>query len=273
MKNQSINKPHVIAIVSSKGGVGKTTTTANLGGYLADQGKNVLLIDADVQPALTNYFRVDDFSDEALTFLMTNTNVVPKDVVSKIYENLSIVISDDAQGELQKWVRDTPDGRVRLRHILKERFADYDYILIDTQGAIGPLQEAAIFAADIMLSPVIADKISASEFQFNTLRMISNLSDSAKWLNLQIGPLYAVFNEANNTALFHEYSAEIKDSDYPSLCKTAVHVLTTQIPETVAYKEAASEMTAIHRLEKTSKRKSDSGLDTMRKLAEELGLV
>jgi chromosome partitioning related protein ParA len=47
-----------ISIVSTKGGVGKTTLTANLGSILADLGQRVLLIDGDVQPTLSSYYRL-----------------------------------------------------------------------------------------------------------------------------------------------------------------------------------------------------------------------
>ena len=47
---------HVTAIVSTKGGVGKTTTAANLGGLAADAGLRVLLVDLDVQPTLSSYY-------------------------------------------------------------------------------------------------------------------------------------------------------------------------------------------------------------------------
>ena len=45
-----------ITVCATKGGVGKTTVTANLGGYLADHGAKVLIIDADVQPTLSSYY-------------------------------------------------------------------------------------------------------------------------------------------------------------------------------------------------------------------------
>jgi chromosome partitioning related protein ParA len=47
-----------ISIVSTKGGVGKTTLTANLGSILVDVGQRVLLVDADVQPTLSSYYRL-----------------------------------------------------------------------------------------------------------------------------------------------------------------------------------------------------------------------
>jgi chromosome partitioning related protein ParA len=46
----------VVSIISTKGGVGKTTTAANLGGFAADAGLRVLLLDLDVQPTLSSYF-------------------------------------------------------------------------------------------------------------------------------------------------------------------------------------------------------------------------
>lgn len=46
----------VVSIISTKGGVGKTTTAANLGGFAADTGLRVLLLDLDVQPTLSSYF-------------------------------------------------------------------------------------------------------------------------------------------------------------------------------------------------------------------------
>ncbi|WP_443744730.1 ParA family protein, partial [Aeromonas caviae] len=49
----------VVSIISTKGGVGKTTTAANLGGFAADAGLRVLLLDLDVQPTLSSYFTLD----------------------------------------------------------------------------------------------------------------------------------------------------------------------------------------------------------------------
>jgi len=55
-----------VTVCSTKGGVGKTTLTANLGGLLADLGARVLLVDADVQPTLSSYFPVERRSPAGL---------------------------------------------------------------------------------------------------------------------------------------------------------------------------------------------------------------
>ena len=52
----------VVSIISTKGGVGKTTTAANLGGLAADAGLRVLLLDLDVQPTLSSHYELDLYS-------------------------------------------------------------------------------------------------------------------------------------------------------------------------------------------------------------------
>ncbi|MEQ6341549.1 MAG: ParA family protein [Gammaproteobacteria bacterium] len=141
-----------VTVVSTKGGVGKTTLTANLGGLLADLGQKVLLIDADVQPSLSSYYPLAVRAPHGLSTLITRT-VTDGVICSTAIARLDLVVSDDPEGELQNWVLRTPDGRVRLKHVLTALDALYDIILIDTQGTVGPLQDAAVLAADLLLSP------------------------------------------------------------------------------------------------------------------------
>jgi len=272
MSTTTKNKPLISAIVSTKGGVGKTTVTANLAGFLAEKKLKILLIDADVQPSLSNYYPIESVASGALQQLMTDPDVKSEDVVSKIDPYLDIIISDDPNADLQKWVRDTPDGRFRLRRILKERFSEYDVILIDTQGAVGPLQEATVYASDIMLSPVVPDKLSASEFLHNTLMMINQLSQSGEWMGIEVGPLYAVLNQVKNTSDCIEYSNQLRNFDYSESCHVPVSIIDVEIPDTVSFKDAASLGTPLHKYERKTRRKSASALEIMTGLAQALGI-
>jgi chromosome partitioning related protein ParA len=262
--------PKIIAVISTKGGVGKTTTTANIGGFLADQGFRTLLVDADVQPSLSNHYVVDEIAEGGLQALMTNPHVRAEDVTSRIEENLDIVLSDDPHSELQKWVRDTADGRFRLKRILKERFSEYDFILVDTQGAVGPLQEATVIASDLMLSPVEPDKLAASEFLHNTTAMINRLSESVGFMGMDIGTLHVFLNKVNDTVVCKEYSSEIRNTDYTRICRVPVQVLNSTVPSTVVYKDAAASQMPVHRYETNSRRKTGSAFDTMAQLCREL---
>jgi len=162
-----------VTIVSTKGGVGKTTLTANLGALLADLGIRVLMIDADVQPTLSSYYSVihpapsgPEGWPQGLTKLVHDA-AISSDIISHTaIENLDIIVSDDPQVKLPNWILHTADGRVRIKYALMgiEDAEIYDVVLIDTQGAIGPLQDAAVLAADFLLSPVPPEILSAREF-------------------------------------------------------------------------------------------------------------
>ena len=67
----------VFGVVATKGGVGKTTVAANLGGLLADIGYRVLLIDADVQPSLSRYFALAHDADHGLTRMVMAGSLTP----------------------------------------------------------------------------------------------------------------------------------------------------------------------------------------------------
>src|SRR5262245_39256155 len=133
-------------VISTKGGVGKTTLTANLGALLADLGLRVLLVDADVQPSLSKYFPTERArSSGGLTDVMVRGDVAAAWITPTLYPNLDIVVSDDPEGKLPHWLLNRIDRGLRLRMALRSPSVvdSYDCVLIDTQGAVGPLQDAA----------------------------------------------------------------------------------------------------------------------------------
>ena len=107
-------------ITSTKGGVGKTTLTANLGALLADMGLRVLLIDADVQPSLSKYFPLATSKPLAgLTEVIVRGQVTAACITQTIYPNLHIVVSDDPEGHLPNWLLNRIDRGFRLRFALQ----------------------------------------------------------------------------------------------------------------------------------------------------------
>lgn len=265
----------VITTISTKGGVGKTTLTANLAAFLADQGNSVLMIDADVQPSLTQSYKIDSQANHGLQHLITSSAVQPQDVATTLVDqpNLNLVISDDKTDTLRKWALEAPDGRIRLRHILRERFSSYDFIFIDTQGAVGPIQEACIYAADMLISPVVPDKLTASEFVHNTVSFLSRLQESGQWMGISVPPLYAVLNMVEMTNDADSYSSQIKSIDFSGISKVPIHLTNTFFSRSVVWKNAASMRTPAHKLEEKTTRKSGSALEVITALSEELKLI
>lgn len=257
-----------ITIVSTKGGVGKTTLTANLGGLLADSGYRVLLIDADPQPTLSSYYALKEKADNGLTHFLINSD--SRTVISHTHiDNLDIIVSDDPNGKLRDWIRDTPDGRVRLKHILSQLDNQYDFVLLDTQGAVGPLQDAAVTAADFMLSPIPPEILSAKEFVRGTVKMIERLQPMAR-LGAPIGPLRGIIYRQDRTVDARIITEELRAASFtPS--KGAITILNTVIPSSVVYREAATQKIPVHRIEQKNRRNNNlSAKQIMVELAGEL---
>ena len=91
----------VISIISTKGGVGKTTTAANLGGFVADAGLRVLLLDLDVQPTLSSYFALNIRAPGGIYELLASNECNTNRLISHTaIANLDLVLSNDDHGQL-----------------------------------------------------------------------------------------------------------------------------------------------------------------------------
>lgn len=256
-----------LTITSTKGGVGKTTLTANLGGILADLGYRVLLVDADVQPTLSSYYPLEARAERGLSAFITEA--ITDGVVSRTaVPGIDLIVSDDPEGMLQNWILHTPDGRVRLKHLLARLDADYDFILLDTQGAVGPLQDAAVLAADLLLSPIPPEILSAREFARGTLHMLERLRPMV-CLGAPVGPLRGLIYRMDRTVDAHRIARELCREAYgPS--KGAVTILATVVPSTVAYREAATARLPVHQWETRRAGPTASARETMLALVREL---
>jgi len=255
-----------ITIMSTKGGVGKTTQTANLGGILADLGQRVLLVDADAQPTLSSYFELKHQAENGLSALITRPKL--DGVISHTtMKKLDIILSDDPESALQNWILHTPDGRVRLKHLLSKFDDDYDFILIDTQGAVGPLQDAAVLAADMLLSPIPPEILSAREFTRGTLGMLERLQPMT-YMGAPVGPLYGLIYRMDRTVDAQRIARELRRESAPS--RGQIRILDTVIPSTVAYREAATSQVPVHQWERRRSGPSASARETMLSLVREL---
>ena len=257
-------------VISTKGGVGKTTLTANLSALLADMGLRVLMIDADVQPSLSKFFPLcNPPAPCGLTHVLTSGEVSSQCISATLFENLDIIVSDDPEGRLPHWLLTRIDRGFRLRAALKSPAVvdSYDCVLIDTQGAVGPLQDAAALAADILISPITPEMLSAREFKDGTMELLERLEPSSA-LGATLGPMKAVIYRQDRTTDARVIAGGIRE-DFIKL-KGRVTVLETVVPHAKAYKEAATLRIPVHRHERKREGVAPSAYTVMHQLAWEL---
>jgi chromosome partitioning related protein ParA len=188
------------------------------------------------------------------------------DSVSVTTIGCDIVLSNDPKARLPDWILHTPDGRFRLKRLLKH-LEGYDFIVIDTQGATGPLQDMAVLAADFLISPIPPELLSAREFARGTIGMIERLSH--RDLGFPLGNLYGLIYRMDRTADARATAEALKVACYgPSHGR--IMILDTVVPVTVAYREAASAQQPVHRWEPTRHGPTLSGLESMLSLVREL---
>jgi chromosome partitioning related protein ParA len=260
----------VVSVVSTKGGVGKTTVAANLGGLLADAGLRVLLLDLDSQPTLSSYYALSRKAVAgAYEFIALNLTT-PAQIVSKtVITGLDLILSNDDQGRLITLLLHAPDGRLRLRNLLDAFRPSYDLLLIDTQGARSVLLEMAILASDLALSPITPEMLAARELQRGTLKLLSEL-EPFRHMGIPPSPLRLLLNQVN--AIRVDARMIIRGLRETFAGANNISVIDTVVPDRVAYLNAASLGLPVHRIEirQSRERRSRSALETMQALAIEL---
>ena len=262
----------VVSIISTKGGVGKTTTAANLGGFIADAGLRVLLLDLDVQPTLSSSFTLDVRAPGGIyEMLAFNERRVEQLVSRTVVAGLDLVLSNDDRGELNTLLLHAPDGRLRLRHLLPALAPLYDLVLIDTQGARAVLLEMAVLASDQALSPVTPEILAARELRRGTLQLIEDISPYRN-LGIEPPPLHLLINRvhpvSSNARLIQQALRQV----FQDHAGVRVRVLDTDVPAIEAYPRAATRGLPVHRVEfrQPAGRVAPTALQTMRALAGEL---
>ncbi|PMX27477.1 MULTISPECIES: ParA family protein [unclassified Pseudomonas] len=260
----------VVSVVSTKGGVGKTTVTANLGGLIANAGLRVLLLDLDSQPTLSSYYTLSHEAVAGVYELIALSLTDPAQIISTTtVVGLDLILSNDDQGRLSTLLLHAPDGRLRLRNLLDNFRPSYDLLLIDTQGARSVLLEMAILASDLALSPITPEMLAARELHRGTLRLLSEL-EPFRHLGITPPPLRLLLNQVN--AIRVDTRMIIRGLRETFAGATNISVLDTVVPDRVAYLNAASLGLPVHRIEtrRSRERRSPSALETMQALAIEL---
>lgn len=179
-------KCEVIAIANQKGGVGKTTTTFNLGVALAHAGKRILLVDSDPQGDLTTYIGIHDPDNIPVTLstLMERSikdeDINSKEAILKHDEGIDLIPSNLELSSMEVSLVNAMSREFTLRNCLSDIKDKYDYVLIDCMPSLGMITINALACADKVIIPV--------QSEFLAEKGMSHLMNTVLKVRKQINP-------------------------------------------------------------------------------------
>jgi chromosome partitioning protein len=176
----------IAAVCNQKGGVGKTTTTINLGAALAEHGRRVLLVDFDPQGALSVGLGVQPHELDATVYnLLMERGLTAHDVIIKTrVDGMDLLPSNiDLSGAEVQLVHEVGREFV-LGRALQPVLSDYDVILIDCQPSLGLLTVNALACADGVIVPL--------ECEYFALRGVALLMETIDKVSTRLSPKLAI---------------------------------------------------------------------------------
>lgn len=191
----------IIAITNQKGGVGKTTTSVNLGAALATLGKRVLLVDIDPQGNTTSGIGVNKADVSNCIYDVIINDVHPKDAILPTeIERLSVLPATIQLAGAEIELVPTISREVRLKKSLQLVKHMFDYILIDCPPSLGILTINSLTAADSVIIPIQCEYYALEGLSqlLNTVRLVQKHLNTS----LQIeGVLMTMFDARTNLGI------------------------------------------------------------------------
>lgn len=223
----------IIAIANQKGGVGKTTTTFNLGVALSKLGNKVLLVDCDPQGDLTTcmgYYDTDNISTIAnlMDAAINDSEINTADVVLHHKENIDLIPSNLDLSAISLSLVSAMSREYTLKNCLNDVNDKYDYILIDCNPSLDMITLNALSCANSVIIPVQTQYLAAKALG----QLLGTVSRVKRQINPNLnvgGILLTLVDDRTNlskdtkVALEEHYGSVIKmfDTKIPSAVKVA----------------------------------------------------
>ncbi|KRL52977.1 MAG: AAA family ATPase [Furfurilactobacillus sp.] len=247
---------YVIALANQKGGVGKTTTSVNLGACLANQGQKILLVDTDAQGNATSGIGIQKANIQKDIYdVLVNETPISEVILPTNHPGMDIVPATIQLSGAEIELTNLMARETRLKDALQEVHDDYDFILIDCPPSLGLLTINAFTASDSILIPVQSEYYALEGLSqlLNTIKLVQKHFNRS--LRIE-GVLLTMFDARTN--LGAQVNAEVQKYFGDRVYKTI-------IPRNVRLSEAPSHGLAIIDYDPKSR-----GAEVYSQLAEEV---
>lgn len=231
-----------ICVINQKGGVGKTTTTINLGAGLSRKDKKVLIIDLDAHGNIDSSLDLESYKD-VYYFLFENAEL--NECIAHVGKNLDIMRSKETLTKSEIFLSKEEEKEFLLKRKL-ENLEGYDYVLVDCPPSLGLLNQNAMLFADEAVIPVSTD--------FLGIDALRKIAVAIKELNkhfdhtLKISKVVPTMFD-KRTKLAHKVMSEIQNEFY--------NIVTDPIRVDSKLKECPLEKKSIFSHAKSSKAAKD----------------
>lgn len=222
---------NIISFTNHKGGVAKTTTTANVGSILAGMGYKVLLVDLDAQSNLTTYFLPNIPERTIFNALESEEGELP---IFNIRERMDIVPSSLQMATIEYVVMSKIDRNELLKYRLQEVSERYDFILLDCPPSLGIITTNALVASTGVIIPTTAEVIPVKGLKTIT-QMIQTIQKRA---NPSLSLQGIIITRFRGTKVNKDIAEGIRES-FPNI------VFNTNVRENVTVSEAPQVRTDI----------------------------
>lgn len=226
-------KTRVIAIMNQKGGVAKTTSAINLGAALSKLGKKVLLIDLDAQANLSIGLGIHEESFDKSIYDIITSAIQKKDISIQDYiipkHGIDVIPSDIRLARIDSEITSVINSQGILKRAFKDKFGDYDYVLIDCLPSLGLLAINALVLAQEVLIPINPEVFSTKGLKDmrDTIQIVKDE------LNAEL-KIAGVFITKSKNVVIHKNAIETVREAFTN------EVFNTQIREAIEIVEAQS---------------------------------
>ena len=235
----------VIAIANQKGGVGKTTTTSNLGIGLARQGKKVLLIDADAQGSLTASLGIREPDRLEITLATIMGNIINDEEIRSDYgilshdEGVDFIPGNIELSGLETSLINVMSRETVLRPYIDLQRDNYDYILIDCMPSLGMITINVFTCADSILIPVQAAYLPIKGLE----QLIKTIGKVKRQINQKLEIEGILLTMVDNRTNYAKDISNLLIENYGS----KVHIFENSIPMSVRAAEISAEGVSIYK--------------------------